>query len=84
MSDSSDIPHLSWHKHRRILTKEESIQLETDFQHAFGDPASARVLKKILSDLCFFRRCETEEEIVRPVKPISVRPYRLPETEVNK
>jgi hypothetical protein len=63
-SDSNLGPYLSWHKHRTLLTKEERIQLETDFQHAFGDPASARVLKKILSDLCFFRRCETEEEVV--------------------
>jgi len=62
--DDADAPYLSWHKHRTILTEEERIQLETDFQHAFGDPASARVLKMILSDLCFFRRCETEEEVV--------------------
>lgn len=56
--------YTSWHQHRKILTEEERIQLETDFQSVFENPQGSRVLKMILSDLCFFRRCETEEEVV--------------------
>ena len=59
----ADIPHMSWHKQDRILSEEEKIQLESDFQFAFESPSGQRVLKKIMTDLCFLRSCETPEEV---------------------
>ncbi len=64
MSDFDDVPaYMSWHKQDRILSKEERIQLETDFQRILETPEGERVLKKIMTDLCFFRSCDTPEEV---------------------
>ncbi len=62
--DFDDIPpHMSWHKQDRILSREERVQLETDFQFVFESEPGKRVLKKIMADLCFLRSCDTPEEV---------------------
>ena len=54
----------SWHDQKSPLSNEERILLETDFQGVFSGHQGARVFGKLMYDLCFFRRCETDEEIV--------------------
>lgn len=57
------LPLVSWHKQDRIYSEEEIIQRQLDFQNAFRGDDGRRVMGQILSDLCFFRRCEGEEEV---------------------
>ena len=71
MSDNSDDildfdgePFItSWHKQNRTYSKEEIIQRETDFQQILATSAGRRVMGQLLSDLYFFQRCETPEEV---------------------
>ena len=53
----------SWHKQDYLLTKEEYNLLKIDFYNAFNNESGKRVLGKLLSDLCFFRRCENPDEV---------------------
>lgn len=63
--DFEDEPFItSWHKQDNPLSPEQVIQMNTDFQQILETPAGERVLKKIMSDLYFFQRCETPEEVV--------------------
>jgi len=52
----------SWHK-KPVLSKEQEQFMERDFRVVFGSEDGRRVLTKILTDLHFFSRCETEEEV---------------------
>ena len=62
--DFDDEPYItSWHKQDKTLSNEEIIQRQTDFQQVLETPAGHRVMGQLLSDLCFFRRCETPEEV---------------------
>lgn len=66
MIDESDFEEHSvnsWHNQGMLLTEEESNLLKIDFYNAFNNKSGKRVLGKLLSDLCFFRRCETQEEV---------------------
>ncbi len=70
MSDADDFDDdydeeftTSWHKQDRVYSEEEIIQRQIDFQNILKDPSGNRVMGQILSDLCFFSRCETPEEI---------------------
>ncbi|MDA3886146.1 MAG: hypothetical protein PF638_11190 [Candidatus Delongbacteria bacterium] len=69
MSDRYDdiddeVQSMSWHHHRRILSQKELTFLQEDFQAILKTSQGERVLMKIMSDLCFFRRCDTPEEVV--------------------
>lgn len=62
-SDFDEQPLNSWHKQDLLLTEEEFTLLKIDFYNAFNSDSGKRVLGKLLSDLCFFRRCENPEEV---------------------
>jgi len=53
----------SWHLKKVELSEDDEKFLETDFIEIFSTPTGQRVATKILTDLHFFSRCETEEEI---------------------
>ncbi len=53
-----------WHKGNEHLNQEEIKNLKRDFSTLFSSEIGQHVLIKIMTDLCFFRRCDTEEEVV--------------------
>lgn len=52
----------SWHL-KPDLSEEDDKFLQSDFVELFSKSLGQRVLTKILTDLHFFSRCETEEEV---------------------
>ncbi len=52
----------SWHLKRQLSEEDEQF-LQSDFIEVFSKPIGQRVLTKILTDLHFFSRSETEEEV---------------------
>ncbi len=52
----------SWHLKTKLSQEEEKF-LESDFVEIFSTPTGQRVLTKMLADMHFFSRCETEEEV---------------------
>jgi len=63
--DFDDEPEVrSWHKQDINLPEDLKTLLEVDFQSVFHGDQGSRVFARLLNDLCFFRRCETEEEVV--------------------
>lgn len=54
---------MAWHK-EDFLDEEQRKFLEEDFKLVFRTVPGKRVLTKIMSDLCFFHKCDTDEEVV--------------------